>query len=113
MAITPGFQAFVLEQLEQVPLVTSKSMFGGVGLYADGYFFAVLGDDRLFFKVDDSNQGDFEAAGMEPFRPYGDDRAMKYWEVPVDVLEDPEKLQVWAEKAIAVARSAKKGKKRG
>jgi TfoX/Sxy family transcriptional regulator of competence genes len=37
---------------------------------------------------------------------------MKYWEVPVDVLEDPEKLQVWAQTAIAVARSTKKGKKR-
>ena len=112
MAVTPGYQRFVLEQLKQIPLVTAKRMFGGVGLYADGYFFALIDDDRLYFKVDDSNRPDFEAAAMEPFRPYGDERAMQYYEVPADVLEDADALQRWAEKAVAVARRARKRKKR-
>ena len=112
MAFSSGYRDFVVEQLEHVASITSKSMFGGVGLYADGLFFALIGDDRLYFKVDDSNRPDFEVAEMEPFRPYGDERAMKYYEVPIAVLENADALQTWAEKAIAVARRAKKSKKR-
>jgi len=32
-----------------------------------------------------------------------DGETMQYYQVPVDLLEDPEALRPWAEKAIAVA----------
>ncbi len=112
MPVSPSYRSFVIEQLEHISTISWKSMFGGVGLYADEYFFALIAEDRLYFKVDDSNRPDFEAAGMEPFRPYGDDRAMKYHEVPIDVLEDIDALKDWAGKAIDVARRAKKPKRR-
>ncbi len=86
-------------------------MFGGVGIYAEAYFFALISSDRLFFKVDDSTQPAFEAAGMTQFNPYGDGRTMRYYEVPVDVLEDVDLLKEWAQKAIAVAQRAKKTRK--
>jgi DNA transformation protein len=108
MAITPGFKAFVIEQLEHAASITAKSMFGGVGLYADGFFFALIDDDRLYFKVDDTNRATFEEAGMGPFRPYGDERAMKYYEVPVEILEDVDALKQWSAGAIAVAQRAKR-----
>ncbi len=111
MAVTPSYRSFVMEQLEQISTITAKNMFGGVGLYADEYFFALIADDRLYFKVDDSNRSDFEAVAMEPFRPYGDERAMQYYEVPIEVLEDVDALQRWGEKAIAVARRAKQRKR--
>ncbi len=112
MPVSPGYNSFVIEQLERVGSITSKRMFGGVGLYADEFFFALIAEDRLYFKVDDSNRPDFEAADMGAFEPYADGRTMKYFEVPIDVLEDPDELKVWARKAINVARNAKKGKKR-
>ncbi len=112
MAVTPSYRSFVIEQLEHVCTITAKNMFGGVGLYADGYFFALIADDRLYFKVDDSNRSDFEGEAMEPFRPYGDERSMQYYEVPIDVLEDADALQHWAAKAIEVARSARRGRRR-
>jgi DNA transformation protein len=81
-------------------------MFGGVGIYSGAFFFALIADDVLYFKVDDSNRTDFERRGMGPFRPYGEDgEVMQYYEVPADLLEDPEQLRTWAEKAVAVARS--------
>lgn len=84
-------------------------MFGGVGFYGDGLFFALMARDSLYFKVDDSNRRDFEGAGMGPFEPFeGDSRAMQYYEVPTDLLEDVEALGPWVEKAIAVARSKKR-----
>ncbi len=106
MTVTPSYRSFVIEQLEQISPIIAKNMFGGVGLYAEGFFFAFIANDQLYFKVDDSNRADFEAAAMEPFRPYGDARAMRYYEVPIAVLEDVDVLQGWAAKAIEVARVA-------
>ncbi len=105
MSVSESYQSFVLEQLEGVGQVTAKNMFGGVGLYLDRVFFALISNDILYFKVDESNRPDFEAADMGPFRPFGDKSyAMKYYEVPADVLEERETLKVWADKALAVAR---------
>jgi DNA transformation protein len=88
-------------------------MFGGVGIYAGEIFFALIADDTLYFKVDESSRTDFEARGMGPFRPYGEDGgAMQYYEVPAELLDDPETLRPWAEQAIAVARRKKTGRSR-
>jgi DNA transformation protein len=108
MPVTDRFVEFVVDQLEACGPITSKRMFGGVGIYAADLFFALLDDDVLYLKVDDSNRADFEAAGTGPFRPYGDGgEVMQYYEVPVGVLEDATELGRWAMKAIAVARAKK------
>lgn len=89
-------------------------MFGGVGIYSGELFFALIAEDTLYFKVDESTRPDFEARGMEPFRPFGDaGGTMQYYQLPEDVLEDPEALRVWAEKALTVARQKKSQKRSG
>jgi DNA transformation protein and related proteins len=110
MSVSPSFRTFALEQLQRtVRGVRARSMFGGVGIYAGDWFFALIADDTLYFKVDDSTRPDFASRGMEPFRPYGDTgETMQYYRVPEDLLEDPETLGLWAERAIAVARRAKR-----
>ena len=109
MTVSPSYRAFVLEQLEPFVSIKVKAMFGGVGIYGDGLFFALMDDDRLYFKVDDSNRGDFTALGMGPFLPFGDpDKPMGgYYEVPGDLLEDPGGLEPFVRKALGVARNAK------
>jgi len=107
------FHAFALEQLGRVFPVTDRKMFGGVGIYSDGFFFALMDGDTLFLKVDDSNRPDFEARGLGPFRPFGEGgETMQYYPVPEDVLEDPEALGPWAEKALEVARRARARKRK-
>ncbi len=63
-------------------------MFGGTGRYLQGVFFALIASDMLYFKVDDSNRPDYEAAGMGPFKPFADRPAytMQYYEVPIVLL---------------------------
>jgi DNA transformation protein len=109
MAVTESFRTFVLEQLKRaVPAVRARSMFGGVGVYSDDLFFALIDDDVVYFKTNDETRRDFEARGMGPFRPLGESgETMKYHQLPDDVLESPELLQAWAERAIGVARQAK------
>jgi DNA transformation protein len=110
MAASQSYRDFVLEQLGRVTPVTGKSMFGGVGIYTEGLFFALIAEDRLYFKVSDATRSDFERQRMEPFRPFGEDHAMGYYEVPADVVEDVAQLRLWAQKAIDVAAAAKRRK---
>ena len=110
MPVSPSFQTFVVDQLSRVvPQARARRMFGGVGIYSGKVFFALIADDTLYFKVDDSNQADFEARQMGPFRPYGyEGEVMQYYQVPDDLLEDVEALRPWVEKALAVATRASK-----
>jgi len=105
MAVSDDFRDFVLEQLGPAGRVTPRAMFGGVGLYLDGLFFALIDDDTLYFRTDDSNRARFEQAGSRPFCPFPDrpDQAMAYWQVPAEVLEDADELAAWAREALAVA----------
>lgn len=113
MPVSNEYIEFVVGQLEPVGVVVWKRMFGGVGLYLDGLFFAIIENDILRFKVTDSNRADYEEAGMGPFKPYKNkDHTMQYYEVPIEVLEDMDELSIWARKALVVALAAKKEKSR-
>ena len=113
MAVNPVFRDFVLEQLQRVlPSVRSRSMFGGIGLYSEELFFALIDDETLYLKVNDTNRGDFEARGLGPFRPFGDKgEVMQYYELAPDLLEDPDALRPWVERAVLVARQARARKR--
>jgi DNA transformation protein len=107
MAISDEYINYVIEQLECIGTVISKKMFGGAGLYFEGIIFGLIADDVLYFKVDDSNRADYEEAGMVPFKPFGDKSyAMQYYEVPVEVLEDPDILKSWINKSLIVAHKS-------
>jgi DNA transformation protein and related proteins len=102
--VSDAFKAFVLDQLSGIGEVVPRSMFGGVGLYHRGIFFAILARDVLYLKVDDFNRADYERAGMSPFKPFpGRPTTLKYYAVPVGVLESAGELEVWAHKAVAAA----------
>ena len=108
MAVSDEYLTYVLDQLGCVGCVESRRMFGGAGIYANGLFFALIADDVLYFKVGDSNRSDYEAAGMEAFRPFADKpNVMSYYEVPIEVLENKDRLHEWAQKALQVAAAGK------
>jgi DNA transformation protein len=109
MGVSDEYLTYVLEQLEDVGSVEARRMFGGAGIYYRGVMFALVADDVLYLKADDSNRDDFERAGMGAFCPFPDKATvMSYYEAPADVLESKERLGRWAEKALRVAERQKK-----
>lgn len=112
MGFSPKYRAEIEELLGGVVPIRTKAMFGGVGIYSEDLFFALIAEDKLYFKVSDLNRADFEAAGMGPFFPYDSPTPMGYWEVPAAVQTNPDELKVWVDKALAVAEQAKRKKKR-
>ena len=111
MAVTPEYRDWVLEQLRDAGNVTGRSMFGGYSLYLEGVIFALIAQDVLYFKVDETNRAEYVAAGMGPFHPFGEDQPMSYYEVPADILEDPDRLRAWAEASAAISRKKSRRKK--
>jgi DNA transformation protein len=108
-----------LQELMRVLPVEWRSMFGGIGIYSEGIFFALISSEgTLYFRVDDTNRPDFEKAGSEPFqfsshmkKRAGEPIITSYWRVPEKVLEKPATLRKWAEKALHAAQAARAGRK--
>jgi DNA transformation protein len=113
MAVSRDYLQYVLEQLAGLGELRSQRMFGAAGLYCAEVFFAIVNDDTLYLRVDDSNRADFTSRGMAPFRPYADrpEVSMTYYEVPAEVLEDGAALVSWAQRSLAGAARLAPGKK--
>ena len=111
MAVSESYLAFVLDQMADLAGIVTKRMFGGIGIYREGRFFAVIDNDTLFFKVDEPLAGRYRAKGMPPFAPIpGAKPMLGYYQVPPDVLEDRATLQRWAKDSVAISGTG--GKKR-
>ena len=111
MPVSDGYLTYVLDQLRPIVAgVRVRRMFGAVGLYATDLFFAVVDDDVLFLKVDDTTRPDYEARGMPPFRPFELHASMNYSQLPEEILEDREALRLWTQRSLDVARAAKRGR---
>lgn len=112
--IDSSFVENVLEQLVGVEGISTRRMFGGVGIYRYGVMFAIIADDCLYFKVDEVNKPDYQSAGSVPFIYDKHDKkgekkvvAMSYWEVPPHVQEDKDLIFSWMVKAHEAGIRAK------
>lgn len=94
------FSTYILDQLQELGIIEEKQMFGGYGLYLEDIFFAIINDDRLYFKTSQESRKKYEEAGMEPFQPSEKQTLISYYEVPVFVLEDQKLLCEWASDSI-------------
>jgi DNA transformation protein len=98
------------------PGVTARRMFGALGFYAAGRFFAVgdVEEGALYLKVDELTRDAFEAAGGRPFTYRAKDGGvvvMSYFTPPDAALEDPEAMLPWARLALEAAARAVARKK--
>lgn len=103
------YQATYLEDLfAPFGPVAVKRMFGGLGVFHQGLMMALVADDRLYVKVDDTTQPRFANAGGAPFVYGGKGKPMEmsYWIVPDSALDDPHDFKEWADLAWAAALRA-------
>jgi len=108
------FVEHVCELLEPLGTVRPKRMFGGWCIYVDEIPTGLIQGDTLWFKVDDGNRADYEAAGVGPFKPFPDkEMVMSYWQVPESVMDDRRAMVDWGRRAYeAAVRSAVKPKRK-
>ncbi len=94
-----------IELLSTLGSIRSRKMFGGHGLYCDGWFIAIVAYDELYLKTDEQTRPLFDQAGCHPFvfEARGKRAEMKYCSVPEEALESPREMRPWAELALAAA----------
>lgn len=108
MPTTPDYAQYVLDQISQSGDIRHRKMFGGVGIYIDDIFCAIIGSsNRFYLRVGSDNIDDFKKEGMEKFSG-GKGAGMPYYEVPEEILEDSMLLAEWARKARDAAIQSKR-----
>ncbi len=117
MSVSPEFKEFLIEQMAGFGAVTIRSMFGGAGVYHNSLMFALIDDDMLYLKADESTKSAFEAEGLTQFvylAKGGTKMEMGYWHIPPRCLDEPDEMAKWCREAYDVALKAatKKPKKK-
>jgi DNA transformation protein len=112
VTVSDSFIDLLQDQLRGMGPVSVRRLFGGAGLYAAGTMFALVSDETLYLKADETTRADFEAEGMQPFSyatKDGRNTLMSYWRAPERLFDDPDEMLAWATRALAAAkRSAAK-----
>ena len=110
------YVAHIVDLLQFIGLVESKSMFGGFGMFLEGLMFGLVAGNELYLKVDTQNLQDYEDLGLQAFsfEKNGRQIKMSYYQAPEEAMEDAELLSDWASNAYdaAMRAAAKKGGKR-
>ena len=108
MALSSTFAEYVLDQMAESGGIVSRRMFGGLGIYVDDMFCAIVSSsNRFYLRVGPKNINDFKNEGMTQFSGRGG-AGMPYYEVPEHVFEDSVVLSEWVSKARVEAIRAKK-----
>ncbi len=106
MAVSDEQIAHALDVFGGVGPLTTRKMFGGLGLYSEGRIFAVLmSDGTLRLKGAGPMVKVLDSEGWErwTYTREGSDKvtAMPYWRLPDALLDDPETAADWAHRALA------------
>lgn len=105
MSNTPSFIKHVMAILTPHGPIKARAMFGGHGIYYDDVLFASIIDDKLYFRIDESNREIFEDAASEPFIFSGGRKPvrMPYMTLPEKVFNDPQLLKTFIQTSYEIA----------
>lgn len=107
-----AFAELLRDLLAPLGVIVIKPMFSGSGIYADGQFFALIFDGKLYLKSDDSTVARFDAEGLQPFSYTTKSKTVttSYRQAPERLYDAPDEMLDWAREAVSVAAKAKLAK---
>lgn len=94
MSLSDADIVFAKELFGDMPALTTRKMFGGLGIYSDGVIFALLMSDGQFMLKAQSGPFAERLSGMGSTkwaytRKDGSETSMPYWTLPDVALDDP------------------------
>ena len=113
MATSKDYLEYILDVLSLCDNITAKRLFGGYGLYQNGIIFAIIVENELYFKVDESNINLYQNLNSEPLTFHAKRKAitMSYWKVPDEIIENKELLVTHLELAVLASAKTRNTKK--
>ena len=105
MSLADADIAFAKELFSELPDITTRKMFGGMGIYAGGVIFALMKSDaQIMIKSQDSSfdakLADMGAQKWTYTRKNGAESSMPYWTLPDAALDDPDLATGLAKEAL-------------
>ena len=102
VAYSARFADEILDQLAELDGLTSRRMFGALGLYYGGAIFALIAGDALYLRLDQASFETLRGLGGKPLKPVSrrpDLQSARYVSVPLEVLENRDELLGWVRRA--------------
>ena len=114
MPVSPEFSEFIAELFAEFGGIRVRRMFGGAGIFHDDVMIGLVADGTIYLRTDNKTASDFAAEGSTPFTYQGKSKPieMPYWTLPLRLMDDPNELADWAQRAYQVALKAKSRKKK-
>ena len=105
---------YLKEVFHEFGPIQPRPMFGGYGIFYKGLMFALVADDTLYLKADETISPYFTERELEQFSYEKQGKAFKmsYYMAPEDIFDDPEEAKVWADRSYAAAIRSNKTKKK-
>lgn len=105
MSVSHHALSRALHHLSQVAPVSYRRIFTGVGLYHQQQLFAVMANDRLYFRVDDDSVQPYLQRGMRMLHPRVAALSdCHFYQLPEAVLEDSAELIYWMRAAVEASQ---------
>ncbi|HEU4485484.1 MAG TPA: TfoX/Sxy family protein [Povalibacter sp.] len=108
MRIKSSLAVYVTEQLGFLGPISNRSIFGSVGIFVDERLLGIVSNDTLYLHTGPSNRDDYLSRGCAQFKPYPNafDLTTDHHQVPQEIVQDPELLKQWGERALKAAVEA-------
>ena len=107
-----SFKDYIVEDvLGHIEGITSKGMFSGHCIFLDGLAVGLIIDGTLYLKTNKETKTRYEKEGCEAFRYKRSDGkvvTMSYVTVPIETLEDREKIEARLYESFEISKKAKK-----
>lgn len=102
-----------LRLLSSLGKVTSRSMFGGFGVFIDDTMFALVVQDKLHLRGSDETINLFKEQGLEPYiyKKRGFPVVTKYFAISPESWKEPDLILIQAVVAFDVAKKDKEKQK--
>lgn len=109
MSLGEADMSFARELLSDIPDLTTRRMFGGMGIYSEGTIFALMmSNGRLMLKAAKgpfaNRMADLGGEEWTYTRKDGKETSMPYWTLPDAYLDDPEEACALAREALNLLR---------
>ncbi len=104
------FINYILDLLKFAGSARARKMFGGYGIYLQEIMIALVEDNILYLKADDSSRHHFEELGLPRFTylKQGKPVRLSFYQAPDEVLDNSEEMKKWAQRAHKAALRSRK-----
>lgn len=107
MTVSNSFLLHAVESMSHVAPVSYRRIFNGYGIYHQGVQFAIVINDRLYFRADDYSRGLYIAKRMTAFLPSTIETGeSNFFQLPDEVLTHPAELIFWMRIAVEAAQGS-------